>query len=174
LKTIVVTGPESTGKTMISAYLARHLACPWIPEYARIYLGSLARPYHYDDLIHIAETQIRQKNEIEKIGTSLVVLDTWLIITKVWFIEVFKSYPLWLDEEIGKHKIDLFVICKPDIPWIPDPLRENGGEKRDYLMNRYIDEIKNTGMDFIIIGGRNNERYSNALNAVKTQFNLPQ
>ena len=173
LKTIVVTGPESTGKTMISAYLARHLDCRWIPEYARDYVGKLNRSYNYNDLVHIAETQVSRKNEIETTKDSILILDTWLIITKVWFMEVYNKYPDWLDEEIVKNKIDLFVICKPDIPWVQDPLRENGGEKRDYLMKRYVEEIRNTGWDFIIIGGMGNDRYHNALQAVQMHFNLP-
>jgi nicotinamide riboside kinase len=172
LKTIVITGPESTGKTQISSYLAGKLNCRWIPEYARDYIRGLTRPYNYGDLLHIAETQIRQRMEMEKAGVSLLVLDTWLIITKVWFIEVFKTFPGWLDEEIGKQKIDLFVICKADIPWIPDPLRENGGEKRDYLLKKYIEEIQKTGRDFEIIGGMNEDRYNNALQAVNTHFNF--
>jgi NadR type nicotinamide-nucleotide adenylyltransferase len=173
LKTIVVTGPESTGKTMISAYLAGQLNCPWIPEYARDYIGSLDRHYNYSDLIHIAETQVNRKKEIENSGASFLVLDTWLIITKVWFQEVFNKYPIWIDNEIKTHKIDLFLVCKPDIPWIPDPLRENGGEKREYLMNRYIEEIQKSGTKYILIGGTGDERYKNAFNSVKTYFNLP-
>ena len=173
MKTIVVTGPESTGKTMISEFLSRHLECPWVPEYAREYIGKLNRPYTYIDLEYIMDMQIRQKIEMEKAGTSFLVLDTWLILTKVWFFEVFKQYPVQLDEEISKHKIDLFVICKPDMPWIPDPLRENGGARRDYLMNRYVEEIKSTCMDYIIIGGSGDDRYHNALQVVKTHFSLP-
>jgi nicotinamide riboside kinase len=172
LRTIVLTGPESTGKTMISAWLAEKLGCPWIPEYARDYIGSLDRPYTYPDLVHILSKQIHQKDDFEKKEPSILILDTWLIITKVWFLEVFNKYPDYLDNEISKHVIDLYIICKPDIPWIPDPLRENGGEKREYLMQRYIEEIKNTGRSFVFIGGTGDERFQNALNAVKSHFNL--
>jgi nicotinamide riboside kinase len=173
LKTIVVTGPESTGKTMISAYLAGQLGCPWIPEYARDYIGSLNRHYNYSDIEHIAENQVARKKEIEKSGASMLVLDTWLIITKVWFQEVYNKYPDWIDKEIETQYIDLFLVCKPDIPWIPDPLRENGGEKREYLLSRYIEEIQKTDMKYILIGGTGNERYNNAFESVKTHFNLP-
>ena len=166
----MVSGPESTGKTLISSFLASQLVCPWIPEYARDYIGKLDRPYNYSDLVHIAENQIFGKNEIEKEGATLLILDTWLIITKVWFLEVFKKYPEWLDSEISKHKIDLYLVCKPDIPWVPDPLRENGGEKRDYLMGRYLEEIKKTGCSFMLIGGKGEERYRNALDSVRRHF----
>jgi nicotinamide riboside kinase len=168
----VVTGPESTGKTIISSYLADKMNCSWIPEYAREYIGNLARPYNYEDLVHIAENQVIQKNALGKASGSFLVLDTWLIITKVWFIEVYNRYPEWLDSEISNHKIDLFLVCKPDIPWVPDPLRENGGEKREYLLKRYIEEIKNTSSDFVLIGGIGDNRFQNVIQAVNKKFDL--
>lgn len=172
LKTIVVTGPESTGKTLISAYLAEQMNCPWVPEYARDYIGSLQRPYTYEDLIHISDTQVKTFNTISQNKPSFLILDTWLIITKIWFLEVYGKYPPIIDKEIASHKIDLYIVCKPDIPWIPDPLRENGGIKRDYLMSRYLEEIRKTGSNFTEIGGKANLRYTNAMKAVKGQFNL--
>ncbi len=174
MKTIVVTGPESTGKTAVSAYLAEALNCPWVPEYAREYIGSLTRTYTYDDLLHITESQISQKKEAEKSNPSILVLDTWLIITKVWFIEVFNEYPECIDQYLANHRIDLYLICLPDIPWVPDPLRENGGEKRNYLLKRYMEEIKNSGSEFVLIGGADEKRYANALNAVKHHLKLSQ
>jgi nicotinamide riboside kinase len=174
LRTVVITGPESTGKTLISEYLAIQLGCPWIPEFAREYIGNLDRPYIYDDLIHIADTQILQKKNIENTGAGMVILDTWLIITKVWFMEVFQQCPAYLDEMISSQKIDLYIICKPDIPWVPDALRENGGEKRNYLISKYIEEIRKTGHDYILIGGVGESRYQSALQAVKTHFNIEQ
>jgi NadR type nicotinamide-nucleotide adenylyltransferase len=172
LKTVVVTGPESTGKTLISEYLSGQLSCEWIPEYAREYIGSLGRQYRYDDLVHIAETQIRQRNEAEQNGTSLLVLDTWLIITKVWFSEVFGTCPEFVLRAISEYKPDLFLVCMPDIPWVPDPLRENGGEKREYLLNSYIKEIKKTGVSYLKISGTGEERYRSALEGVRSHFKL--
>lgn len=172
MKTIVVTGPESTGKTVISEYLSGRLGCTWIPEYAREYIGGLNRPYKYSDLEHIAGIQVQQRKELEEKGASMLILDTWLIITKVWFQEVFNKYPGWLDKEINEGKIDLFLVCSTDIPWIPDPLRENGGEKREYLMKRYIEEIKKTGSNYSIISGSGSERCQNAFYAATIHFNL--
>ena len=173
MKTIVITGPESTGKTLLSEYLARELHCPWIPEYAREYVGTLERPYSYKDLEHIFEMQVSLRLEMEKSNVEFLILDTWLIITKIWFLEVFKKYPLLMDREIEKHRVDLYLVCKPDIPWLPDPLRENGGEKRDYLLIKYMEEIKKTKSNFVLIGGVGEERLRIALLAVKKQFNLP-
>ena len=37
-------------------------------------------------------------------------------------------FPDWVDEQISQASFDLVLLCAPDIPWIPDPVRENGGE----------------------------------------------
>jgi nicotinamide riboside kinase len=47
---IVVIGPESTGKSTLSAALAHKLHTVWVPEYARTYIDLLDRPYTEADL----------------------------------------------------------------------------------------------------------------------------
>ena len=170
MTTIVVTGPESTGKTLISEFLARKLNGFCIPEFAREYIIGIKRPYTYQDLEIIAETQIKQRKLAEVKYKGYIILDTWLIITKIWFDEVYGRYPLWLDESIYNHPVDLYLLCEPDIPWIPDPVRENGGERRKYLFNRYLNEIKKTGIPFEFVSGINEERFNNALNKVNQHF----
>ena len=55
---IVITGPESTGKTELAAQLAQSLNCKWIPELSREYIARLGRPYQYSDVEEIARLQI--------------------------------------------------------------------------------------------------------------------
>jgi nicotinamide riboside kinase len=51
LKRIAVTGPESTGKSLLTEQLARHYNTVWVPEFARSYLEKLGRPYDEDDIL---------------------------------------------------------------------------------------------------------------------------
>jgi len=37
IKKIAIVGPESTGKSTMSAYLAGHYNTVWVPEFARDY-----------------------------------------------------------------------------------------------------------------------------------------
>jgi len=164
---IVVTGPESTGKTLISEYLAKNLNGFLVPEFAREYITVLKRKYTYNDIEFIARMQIKQRKDIDKRSFDYVIFDTWLIITKIWFSEVYGKYPAWIDEAINNLSVDLFLLCKPDIPWIPDPVRENGGERRLYLFEKYKEEIIKTHTPYEIISGVNEVRYINALENVK-------
>ena len=38
---VAITGPESTGKSLIAQQLADHYTTVWVPEYARIHLLNL-------------------------------------------------------------------------------------------------------------------------------------
>jgi nicotinamide riboside kinase len=167
LRTIIITGAESTGKSLLTEGLANHFQVPFIPEFARNYIENLGRSYNYNDLVLIAKKQIQELNEFQQKKLTWVLSDTWLIITKIWFEEVFGKSPVWLETEIKKTKIDLFLVCDTDLPWEPDFVRENGGEKRIYLQQRYIENIINYGFNYKIVSGKNEIRLQNALHYLK-------
>jgi nicotinamide riboside kinase len=163
---IVLTGPECTGKSTLAAQLARHYSTLCIPEYAREYVGSLSRPYDYDDVVHIAETQVKQLAEYSTRANRLLFLDTWLIITKVWFDLVFDKRPPWIDKVLSEHSVDFYLLCDTDIPWKADAVRENGGPRREYLMGLYKKELADSGCEFALVQGLGNERLKNAIRLV--------
>jgi nicotinamide riboside kinase len=63
LKKIVIIGPESTGKSTLCSQLAAHYGTYWVREYAREYLLQHGMDYSYDDLLTIAQGQIRLEEE---------------------------------------------------------------------------------------------------------------
>jgi NadR type nicotinamide-nucleotide adenylyltransferase len=161
---IVITGPESTGKTLLAQTLSKKLNATWIPEYAREYVEHLDRPYTYNDVIEIASYQIAQERAYdEKITKGILIFDTWLIITKVWLDQVFRQCPDWICDHIRSSKIDLFLVCDTDLPWIADPVRENGGEKRNELFQIYCNEISTFGFKYEIVSGLGDLRTDHAL-----------
>jgi nicotinamide riboside kinase len=166
---IVITGPESTGKSVLTKALADHFGGIPVPEYAREYLERHPVPYQYRDLVHIAQQQqvVTAKALLEK--PAYLFSDTWLIITKIWFEEVYGRYPDWLDHAIRTSGPDLFLVCAPDIPWEPDPLRENPN-RREYLFERYIAEIKSFGYPFRIVTGKEEKRFESARNHLDNFF----
>ena len=166
-KIVVITGAESTGKSTLTESLATYYKVPFIPEYAREYIEKLNRPYNYNDVEIISRKQIKQVNNLIKSEYPIIFVDTWLIITKVWFEVAFGNIPEWLENEIRSTKIDLFLLCDIDLPWIPDPVRENGGEKRKLLHDRYIENIKKYNFTFHMVKGEDKQRFENALQHVK-------
>lgn len=167
---IVISGPESTGKTDLALHLTKVFSGKYIPEFAREYISNLNRRYTYDDVIHIAREQIRQQKIAAESNTGFIFMDTWLIITKIWLNEVFGAYPDWIDEELTNVKIDLFLLCVPDIPWEYDPVRENGGEKRNFLFNEYKKEIIRWNYPYRLVKGLGEVRTNMAEFHIKQLF----
>jgi nicotinamide riboside kinase len=163
---IVLTGPECTGKSTLAVELAQHYNTLCIPEYAREYIGNLSRPYDYSDVVHIAETQVKQLTEYSKRASRILFLDTYLIITKVWFDLVFNRRPDWIDTELSEHTVDFYLLCNTDIPWKSDRVRENGGTRREYLLGLYKKELVDFGCEFGIVQGLGQERLKNAIRLV--------
>lgn len=163
---IVITGPESTGKSVLNERLASHFKGVAVPEYAREHIAALDRPYTENDVLSIARKQIDQFEKSRGVSDP-VFFDTGLIITKVWLELVFKSKTEWIDQAIKTAGIDLYLLCAPDIPWVPDPLRENGGEMRDVLFNIYRKHLEAFHLPYRIIEGTGEDRIRNAIFAIE-------
>ena len=164
IKRIVITGPESTGKTELAMALAEKLNSVWVPEFARQYVENLGHDYSYDNVVEIARHQIAEEKKYSKEAKNeILIFDTWLIITKIWFDVVYETCPSWIPDHIRSSEIDLFLVCATDLPWIADPVRENGGEKREELFQLYIKEIQKFGFKYEIVQGFGEDRLDCAL-----------
>jgi len=171
MKRIVITGPESTGKTELARTLAEHFQTVWVPEYARSYVENIERAYTREDVENIARYQLSQEQAFQaKAQNGFLFFDTWFIITKIWFDVVYGECPQWITEHISNSQIDLFLVCDIDLPWIPDSVRENGGEKRNELMQMYCREIESFGFHYAKVSGNGENRLKNALKLIEEEF----
>jgi len=164
---IVITGPESTGKSTLAEQLANHYHSDFIPEYARMYIQNLNRPYVYEDLENIAKRQVQDLKKYESLADKLLILDTYLIITKVWFDVVYQKYPPWIVEALKNSHIDLYLLCATDLPWEPDSVRENGGEQRERLFLMYKKELEQFGFNHRIVNGFGEKRLGKAISFIE-------
>jgi nicotinamide riboside kinase len=158
-----ITGAESTGKSTLTADLAKHFQGVGIPEYARTYLESINRQYNYSDVETIARHQVGLIYQNR--NNRLVFFDTCLIILKVWFREVYNVVPNWLEEEIPQAGQGIYLLCEPDLPWQFDPLRENP-HRREYLSEQYVKELKAAGFIYFRIFGNGEQRVWNAIEVI--------
>ncbi|WP_372773367.1 AAA family ATPase [Mangrovibacterium sp.] len=165
-KIIVLTGPESTAKSTLSKQLADHFQGTRFPEYARSYLEGKSSAYCYHDVETIAKGQIQQYENALVSEGEFVFLDTWLIVTMVWFEWAYGKKPAWLQNALIDYPIHLYLLCKPDIPWEPDPLREHGGEERQKLYNVYRQELLELGLPFVEVEGEGESRLQAAIEAI--------
>lgn len=150
---IGIVGPESTGKSTLAQSLVKRLHGTWVPEYARQYVEQKgSTEVSYEELCSIARQQIAEMALQPDDPTSIIVYDTELIITKVWFDYAFHRVPKWLEETIRRYPMDIYLLCLPDIAWQPDPARTNGSDAiRMELLQRYEQEIRELGIPYYFI-----------------------
>ncbi|MFN7489250.1 MAG: AAA family ATPase [Chryseotalea sp.] len=163
---IAIVGPECTGKTTLSQQLAEYFKTEWVREYARGYLNKLAVSYQENDLLMIAQGQMRIEDEFAGSANQFLFCDTNLVVMKIWSVVKYKKCHHWIEEEMTRRKYHLHLLTYVDIPWEEDPLREHPHE-RDMLFKLYEDELKRVKVPYAIIKGTPEERLKQAINLVE-------
>jgi nicotinamide riboside kinase len=170
---IVITGPESTGKTTLAQALARALQAPWAPEFARYYTAHLGRPYHRSDLRAIGRGQRLWERWYAAQSTGLLILDTDWTVLQIW--ESYRFAPAgpaaWREGYGEAAPADLYVLCTPDFPWAPDPLREHP-EEQTALFDLYAQLLAGLPTPHIVVEGSPDARLKKVCRAIET-FNVP-
>lgn len=155
-----IIGPESSGKSTLARYLAKRYNGIYVPEYGRTFVEQKkaesgewkVESISWDELCAIARHQIEELEAISHQPSAISFFDTELIITKVWFDYAFGCVPEWLNENIHRYPMDVYLLTYPDLPWIPDPARSNGSDAiRKELFDRYEAEIQALDIPYYII-----------------------
>lgn len=158
-----IIGPESSGKSTLAEYLAKRYNGVLVKEYARTYVEEKGTTeVSWEELCEIARHQIEEIESLYSVckqsersvlcQAKLIVFDTELIVTKVWFDYAFHRVPEWLLEAIQRYKMDVYLLTMPDIPWIADKARSNGSDAiRQELFERYEQEIQALDIPYYII-----------------------
>lgn len=170
IKKVVVIGPECTGKSDLSQFLANHFQTEWVPEYARGYLDNLVRPYQQHDLTTIAHGQLRLEDKSMLHSSRVMICDTNLYVIKVWSEFKYGKCDDEILKLINERKYDLYLLTYIDIPWEADPLREHP-DKRQQLYEIYLAEMRNQPVPFVEIKGDRATRETLAIDSVNNLLN---
>lgn len=162
---IVISGPESSGKTTLAQTLSRHFSWPLLAEYARSYLEENGPSYTLEDLKKIAAGQMESEISMAAKGQSFFC-DTDLLTIRIWLDDKFGLHWSFLDAHLEAFPASHYLLLYPDIPWAPDPLREDPG-RRVYLFERYLAEIQAIGRPYTLIRGKGPQREEQAVRAVE-------
>jgi nicotinamide riboside kinase len=160
---IAIVGAESTGKTQLAGQLGEHLGLPILQEAARTYLSG--RPaYDWEDVEHMARLQWNGETRLLEQGKG-GVFDTNLLVTMIWSEFVFKRPSLFSEAHFDAGRFDACLLCCPDLPWEPDPLREHP-HQREEIHALYLSKLRRYGVTFSEIRGVGSDRFKNALRAL--------
>ena len=168
---ISIVGPESCGKTELARALAERFGAPWVEEYARDYLAG-GSDYDESDLEAIARGQLAREQGALNDAPSVLVLDTDMLVIRIWWQERFGKPPDWLEAALRSQPLRSYLLTRPDLPWEPDPLREAQFD-RERLFEVYRGALMERGTAFGIVGGTDDARLRSALALLERQGIVP-
>lgn len=162
---IAVVGPESTGKSTMSAFLAEHYHTVWVPEYAREYCEKLTEPPTWQDEISMFYGQLALEQEYLPKVNKILICDTTFITVKIWSDQMFGSSPQEVLDELPKHPYDFYLLLNIDLPWEDDPLRDFP-DMREHFMGVWHKELRSLNANYVTISGVGQDRYQSAVKAI--------
>ncbi len=165
---IVVTGPESTGKSTLALALGRWLNAPVVPEYARTYAEMAGRALTSDDVEPIARGQMASEDAVLNTRPEplLAVLDTDLMSTCVYADHYYGLLPPWIAHEAARRRGDLYLLTAIDLPWHADGVRDQPFA-RAQMHSAFASRLSHHGCLVLPVRGLGAHRLEHAMAAVR-------
>ncbi|MFJ2466875.1 AAA family ATPase [Pseudomonas sp. NPDC087615] len=169
MKVVVLTGPESTGKSWLAAGLQQHFGGLRVDEYVRFFIEQHPRDTCLADIPEIARGQLQWEDQARAQQPALLILDTHLLSNILWSQTLFGDCPAWLEPQLLARHYDLhLLLCPEQIDWTDDGQRcqPDLGERLGFYQATH-DWLKQHRQPFQIIQGHWTDRQAQAFAAVE-------
>ena len=169
---IVITGPESTGKSTIASELAKHYNTVWVKEYLREFAEdkySKNQKLIYSDNLLIAEGQVNFELEAIKKANKYIFCDTDILQTFIYSHEYYNKIQPELEEKLKASNTDLYILLNLDVSWKEDPLRDMPND-RIRMFNIFEETLIKFKKRYIVLEGKDETRLQNAIKLINNTF----
>lgn len=166
---VVLTGSESTGKTMLARQLADHYSAELAPEFVRDFATRKGAPVEFADTDDIACGQIALEEEHGARAATLLIQDTDLLSTVVYSGHYYGQCPDWIRDAARDRLPNLYLLLEVDVPWIADEVRDREN-RREEMQQLFRAAIASSGAPYQVIRGSWAERFQRAREAIDSLF----
>jgi HTH-type transcriptional repressor of NAD biosynthesis genes len=165
IKKAVFLGGESTGKTTLAKAVARRLGAQFVPEYGREIWEQKDGALVFEDMLHIAQTQIERERVLALQSTEWLFCDTSPLTTAFYSQSMFgKTSPKL--EILSNRPYDITFLCNPDFRFVQDGTRQ-GVEFRERQHEWYVKALKDKNINFTELKGPLEKRIKAVLNSLE-------
>lgn len=172
LKRIVLTGPESVGKSTLAKNLANYFQTSFVSEYAREYLDRQGRYVIASDIPEIGRGHLLSEMEGATRAKKFLFIDTDHLTTKIYSEHYFSQCPEWVKTRALRLKYDHSLLLDIDVPWVEDPQRDLGA-KRGEMKDIFINEMKAANRSYTMISGSFEKRFETSKRIIQEIGELP-
>jgi NadR type nicotinamide-nucleotide adenylyltransferase len=169
MKVLVLTGPESSGKSWLAAHLQQRLGGELVGEYVRQFIDQAQRDTCYADVPTIAHGQLALEDAARTRAPRLLILDTHLLSNILWSRTLFGNCPPWLEQALLDRHYDLHLLLSPEgVEWVSDGQRcQPELTERQAFFDASRDWLDRQGQRYEVIGGSWSYRRDKAVEAVE-------
>jgi nicotinamide riboside kinase len=124
MKVLVLTGPESSGKSWLAGELQQRFGGVRVDEYVRRFIEQNPRDTTLADITPIARGQLAWEDQARGQQPELLILDTHLLSNILWSQTLFGDCPDWIEQALLARHYDLHLLLSPEqVEWTDDGQR---------------------------------------------------
>ena len=169
MRVVVLSGPESSGKSRLTAWLQQQFSAVRVDEYVRTFISQKQRDTCYSDISLIAAIQFAQELAARAQQPKLLLLDTHLLSNMLWSRTLFDDCPAWIEAALLGEHYDLTLLLSPQgLPWQADGMRcQPQLAERQQFFQQAKDWLVSHGQPYQVLTGDWPQRQQQALRAVQ-------
>jgi NadR type nicotinamide-nucleotide adenylyltransferase len=162
---IALLGGESTGKSTLACALAEALGTVHVPEFGREHWEHRGGVLTFEDMEHIARTQVAREQQ------QALVADRWLIcdttpLTTLLYSELMFGRVAEALAALARRPYAMTFLCAADFPFVQDGTRQEEDFRRRQQA-WYRDALRQRQIHFELLEGPLSRRVETALSLIR-------
>ena len=165
---VAIIGPESSGKSTLTQFLAARFETKYAAEYARSYLDAVSPEITAEALLAIACGHRASEDALAEQCSGLLFCDTEAITTKLYSQLFLNFVPPSIEAYVAEDRYALYLVTSATEDWVPDPQRYQPEHAARAAFSRAcVLELERLRRRFVLLEGSWEQRTAQAVAAVE-------